>query len=382
MRVSWSLQPAQWSSGCLMVDLSGESGDEVVCFAPPGTSLYDERGVELATWRRGAWTTEGEFMSRRSPIAVDVISFPRTVAEIPGDFVDWARAETASHVEMLRAFAARRPHRSEVTEAARRLSEEMEAFEPEAMERCRGEVDVLVARTELRRRRALRRGTSEAEGLPTSRLLFRRLPVEAILMLTLYAVYRLIRPDGAVSGLAVSLGQLTPNAVFGILMWGYGNVHVVAFFFFMAWVFFVHPGSFRYVRNATIVSAALAVVPYLLLHGSAYSPNADHDVPASAVPMMPALHLAIGVMIGIWGAILCRGTGARLLWASYPFLALGAVIASQPRDPGLTIAWALVAVFLGLVAATLGGQLRDIWRGPPLSLLRLPRLPSLPLRHP
>jgi hypothetical protein len=364
-----------------MVDLSGGSGDEVVCFAPPGTSLYGEHGLELATWRRGVWTSEGEFLSRRSPLAVDAISFPRAVADIPGDFSDWVRYETAAHVEMLRAFAARRPSRTEVTEAARRLSEEMESFEPEVMERCRAEVDVFIARTELRRLRELQDSASEAEASSIGRLLFRRLPVEAVLMLAFYAVYRLIRPAGPVSGLKVPLDQPTPGAVFDVLMWIYGNVHVVALFLFMGWVFFKHPGAFRYVRNAAIVAAVIAVIPYLLLHTSTYAPNSDHEIPASAVPTMPALHLAIGVMIGIWGLLLCRGSIARILWGAYPLLALGAVIASQPRDPGLTIAWALFAVILGLAAATLAGQLRNRWRGPPLPPLRLVRLPSLPLRH-
>lgn len=388
-RASWDLQPAHWSSGSLVVHFSSDPGTEVVCFAPPGTPLHDEHGLGVAFWRRGVWRTEAEFVAKRAPMAIDRFTFAEAIRETPGDFTKWANSETASHVEMLRAFAQRRPHRKDLQQAATRLSEELETIEPEARERCRIEADLAAARSDLLTFGAVEGPVKTIEPTTFSWGILRRFPGQALLMLALYGLYRLVRPEGTANSFVIPLDQLSPEAVFDVLMWVYGNVHVPLSFLFLAWVFFRWNGAFDFLRNAVIATAVVSVIPYLFISGSAYSLDPSQDVPSSAVPTMPALHLAIGIMVGLWGVLLCRSVSARLLWLAYPILALGVVVASKPNNLLLTISGAIAAVFVGLIVAQMldsfttrrrnrsAGRPQGAGR-PRVTAIRLPRLPVLP----
>lgn len=378
---SWELRSAHWSPGEILVESQPDPSSAVVCFAPPGTPLHAERGIEAAFWRRATWQSRAEFVGQRPPASIQEVPFEEALLEIPPNFSDWAGEATASHVEALRAFAQRRRNRTDLKTAASRLCQEVELVGPGILERHRANADAAVACLELDQRRDPER-VKAAAPTPLSWYSLRRLPFQAVLMASLYGLYRVVRPNGFDGSFEATLGQLSLGTVFDLLMWVYGQAHVPIAFAFLGWVLFRRQGAFDFVRNAVIATAVLAILPYLFLGGAVYHSNPSHAVPASAVPTMPALHLAISIMVGLWGVLLCRSWLARIAWLGYPALALAVVIASEPNDLAITIGGGFLAVLLGLVIATVAGRLHRTWRRPQLPQLSRPRIPSLPqIRH-
>jgi hypothetical protein len=362
----------------VVVDFASEADDEVVCFAPPGASLYGEDGLAVATWRRGVWSTDAEFVAGRSPIGIDALKVSEATELIPSDFAKWAERETAAHVEKLRAFAKRRPRQVALAAAATRLCEELESVAPGALERCHIELDVSAARTEMLERQARAREGNAATPTPLEWSRLPRFALQALLFASLYSLYRWVRPDGPSSGFQAPLNQLSPGAVLDVLMWIYGSAHVAMAFAFLIWVFFRRHGAFDFVRNAVIAAAVLSVVPYLLLAaGGVYGGEPSDDVPASAVPTMPALHLSIALLVGCWGFLLVRSRFARLAWLSYPLLTLAVIVASEPNDLSISILWGFLAAVLGSLVAIGAGHLHRSWRPPRMPEVRLPHLPPI-----
>lgn len=378
-RVSWDLRPARWSTGLVIVDLPSEADGEVVCFAPPGAALYSEDGLAVAAWRRGVWSTETDFVAGRRPVEVDPLRLSEVTELIPSDFATWMERATAAHVEKLRAFAKRRPLDEELTAAATGLGEELESVAPGALERCHAELNVYTARTEILERQARTREGDAATPTPfefKSRL--PRFLIQALLFASLYALYRWVRPDGPAGGLDTQLNHLSLSATLDVLMWIYGSAHVAVAFTFLIWVFFRRNGAFDFVRNAVIAAAALSVVPYLFFAtGGVYGNAPSHDVPASAIPTMPALHLSIALLVGVWGFLLVHSKAARAAWLSYPVLALAAVVASEPSDLLLSIVGGLLAAVAASFVAIGAGRLHRTWQSPRLPGIRLPHLPSI-----
>jgi hypothetical protein len=325
------------------------------------------------------WSTEREFIAQRPPRLIEELAVCDAAEAIPSDFASWVKRETTSHVEMLRAFAQRRRQRPELRSAAARLAEELEAFEPGALGRCRAEAESLPARRRFFEFRSSKRVEREVPAsAPLSWGIARRFLTQAALLGGLYGLYRLVRPAGPSTGFQASLGTFSFRTTLDTLMWIYGNAHVIVAFSFLAWVFFKHHGAFEFVRNAVIGAAVAAVVPYLLFSsGGAYGPHQDLDVPSSAIPTIPALHLSIAIVVGCWGILLSRGMPARLMWITYPFLALVVVIISGPNNLVVSIASGVIAAIVGFLAAILAGYLHRSWGLPHLRGLRLSRLPTI-----
>ena len=377
-RLAWDICPSRWNSGPLIVNFPPDSDTELVCFAPPGVSLYGERGLALATWRRGGWRSESEFISGKSPLGTDELTISEVNREIPEDFQLWAQRETVAHIERLSAFAGRRPHLPEWRNAAIRLRDELDRLEPGAVERCRIDVDVAAARSDVLE---ARKETAPPEFIrPTSmsRRELYRLAGQASLLLALYALYRLTRPAESIPGPQTSLVHLPYLSLGDALLWIYGNGHVAIAFGFLAWVFFMHHRAFKFIRNTVLIGAGLTVLPYLLLAPAGiYSAGPAHAIPPSAVPTMPAMHLCIAVLIGCSGALLVRSTLVKVVWLGYPFVTLAAVLASGPSNLLLSVIGGYAAAIVAVLLAWTFGRVRSSWRPPPVLVRRLPRMPVL-----
>lgn len=346
----------------------------VTCFAPPGTSLYGESGPGAASWRRGVWLSEEDFVARRSPARVDEMPFREATESIPSDFSSWVHRETASHLEMLDAFVQERPQLVELSGNATRLRAELETFDPDASDRFREEVELQTARMALQEAGRRECEREIAAPVPLSWGIARRFVVQALLFGSLYWLYRLVRPHGPSAGIQVSLNGFSASALLDVLMWIYGNAHVFVAFAFLGWVFFRRHRAFDFVRNAAFVAAAVSIVPSLLLaSASAYGPHASHDVPASAVPTIPPLHLSIAIIVGFWGAMLSRAPLAKMAWAAYPFITLTVVIASEPLSPIASIVVGCLAAITGIFVATVAGHVHRSWSPP--------KVPEVPLPH-
>jgi len=323
------------------------------------------------------WRSEEEFIARRRPAAIDHLRFEEATDSIPSDFAPWVQRETASHLEMVRPFLRERPHleSDRLSSRARQLRDELEACDPGAFDHLRDEVELAAARIDLREHRRRQRERELPAPISLTWPILTRFTFQAALLVSLYALYRVWRPDGPTAGLQVSLDGLSTGVAFDVLMWVYGNAHVLVAFAFLGWVFFRRHGAFDFVRNATLVAAASSIVSSLLLFPiSAYSSDWSHHIPASAVPTVPSLHLSIAIIAGFWGAVLSRGRPAKLMWAGYPLLSLAAVIASKPLNPGVAVATGFAAALIGLAVALAAGRVHRAW-GPP-------RVPDLSVSRP
>ena len=373
-RLAWDICQSHWNSGPLLVNFPQESDAELVCFAPPGASLHGDRGLELATWRRGIWSSEAEFVSKRAPRVSGPRRLASVSAEIPDDFERWTQRETVAHIERLSAFAQRRPHRPEWRQAADRLCGELEDLYPGAVEECRIDFDVAAARRELLDHEP---GECQPELIPPAKMSKRqihRLFVHVTLLIGLYALYIVARPGTGVDGERAAFPHLS---VADALLWVYGNSHVVVAFGFFGWVFFRRHRAFKFVRNAVLIAAVLTVVPYLLLtpHGI-YPAGATRAIPASAVPTMPAMHLCVAVLIGCCCALLVRSRLAKALWLSYPALTLLAIVASDPRYLLVSVFGGCLVTIFAVLLAWLASLRRRSWRPPPVLIPTLPRIPA------
>jgi len=375
-RAFWDLQPAHWGAGRLAVNQSPDPRQPVVCFAPPGTPLFGESGPDVIGWRRGVWRSEEDFIARRRPAAVDQLRFQEASESIPSDFAPWVQRETASHLEMVRPFLRERPRleSDQLCSRARELRDELEAFDPGAFDHLRDEVELAAARIDLGEHRRQKRERELPAPISLTFPILARFTFQATLFASLYGLYRVLRPDGPTAGFQVSLDGLSTAVAFDVLMWVYGNAHVLVAFAFLGWVFFRRHGAFDFVRNATLVAAAASIVPSLLLFpASTYGPDWSHHIPASAVPTIPSLHLSIAIIAGFWGAVLSRSRPAKLMWAGYPLLSLAAVIASKPLDPGIAVATGFAAALIGLAVALAAGRVHHAWGPPPVPDLAVSR---------
>ena len=351
----------------MAVNLLPDPQQPVVCFAPPGTPLYGESGPEVIWWRRGTWRSEEDFVARRSPTSIEEIRFADADEAIPGDFAGWVHRETASHLERALAFIGERPHLKpdELSSRARQLRDELESVDPGALDRFREEAELAAERRGLKARWIRERERELPGPASLSVPVLARFALQTALLVSLYMLYRAIRPDGPTAAIQVSLNGLSTGTAFDVVMWVYGNAHVFIAFAFLGWVFLRRYGAFDFVRNATLVAAAASIIPSLLLSSaSAYGPDTSHGIPASAVPTIPALHLSIAIIAGFWGAVLSRSRLAKLMWAIYPLIALAVVIASKPQSPWSSVAAGFAAALIGFLLAKAAGRVHHRWSPP------------------
>jgi hypothetical protein len=350
---AWDIQLSRWNFAPVIINYPLDDAREVVCFAPPGASLNGEADVDLAVWRRGTWAAEWEFTAGRPPISVEELGVSKVSDDLPQDFHRWSLRETAAHVERLRAFTQHRTQRDDLVVAADRLEDELLALEPDALERYCLESSMEAARTDLleHRPRSRVRAFDARPVRWTGRHGFVR---QVALLLSLYVAYRLVRPDPQVQGDDFALSQLPFQSIPELLMWAYGVGHVALSFGVIGWVFFRRHMVFEFVRNAVLFAAGLTVIPYLISVSSAvYGRDVTEVVPAGALPTMPAMHLSVALVLGCSTALLSRTLQIRLLWVSYPLLALGIMIASGPSDLGFAIAWGVTAAAVAMALAAL-----------------------------
>jgi hypothetical protein len=349
---AWEVQMSRWNFAPLIVSYPQDETGEVVSFAPPGASLNGEADLDLAVWRRGTWDAEWAFTAGRPPLAVEEIGVVDASADLPSDFYRWGLRETAAHVERLRAFTRHRERRHDLVLAADRLEDELRAIEPDALERHCLQSSMEAARSQLLERR--RRTPAESVSLKSMGWHGRvGLAAQFLLLLSLYGAYRLARPDAPVRDGGLALAQLPFQSVPELLMWGYGYGHVVISFGVLGWLFFRRHTSFDLVRNAVLLAAALTVVPYLALSSSvAYGRDVTEVVPASALPTMPAMHLAVALVLGCSTAIVSRSPVMRLLWVGYPLLTAAILVASRPSDLFFAIVGGTAAAAAAMLLAS------------------------------
>jgi hypothetical protein len=346
---------------------------KVTCYAPPGTSLDGDRGLELGCWRRGTWQRESDLYERCDPVAVERMPMTAVRAALPDDFHAWATHETAAYLARLRTFTYHRPSASGAAETVGALWSDLERAFPQATEHYW----ISETSTSL----ASPGSTSHAEPVRASlesrlspRTMRRRewgaFVVQFAAIPLLYVCYRLfLHHEVEIPGQNVHLGTIFGSPFRSVLLWLYGSAHVPLTFGFLLWVYFRRNLAFMFVRNAVLAGASLAIFGSRLasrLSGEPiYSLSAQHGVPPNAIPTMPAVHLVTAAVLGICGALLVRSRIAQMLWIAYP-LAVVAVITAHPP------LWLLPTLGAGLACALaawglmyLAGRVKPTWSEPP-----------------
>ncbi len=374
----WELHPSDWAVGTLAIrydefDGVGE-GPSVTCYAPPGTSVYGESGLAVARWRRASWSHEAFMVAREAPDRLEAIAVRTVCQEVMPELLDWVEQETAAHVDRLRAFAHRRPRTGGVAEAADDLLGELEEARPDALDRYCLEEDAA----------ALQADAAELTP-PTPRrdVIALRLmrPNDWILLAwqvavlaVIYLGYRVVRPADVTGQVNPSVLRLLTLPLREVLLWLYGQLHVVLTVAFLAWVYFRRNSAFSFIRNALVLAALLALSIYTAASLSHYAtlvwPRPGEWVPTLAVPTTPALHLAVAGIMGFAGVRLFRPASLRLASALYPVAVIGVVAATRPRWLLVTLAGALLASVAGWLAAALVGRRVATWRKPPTLAVR------------
>jgi hypothetical protein len=185
-----------------------------------------------------------------------------------------------------------------------------------------------------------------------------------------------VRPaDVAANALNPPVQALLSLPLREVLVLLYGVLHVPVTGGFLMWLYFRRNSAFGFVRNALVVAMLVAVPVYLLtLSPVAYAgvvrPNPEHWVPTLAVPTMPALHLAVALIIGISGVMLFRPPSWRLASAAYPVGVIAVVAVTAPRWPFLTVGGAILTTFAAWVAAARIGRRVTASRQPPRLAMR------------
>lgn len=352
---SWDFQPSPWSPGALLVNCPDDPTAPLLAYAPPGVSLCGEDGFAAAGWRSAGWPQLGAFLRRGEPEWTRSVEFDCLFAEIPEDFVGWATAATAAHVERLWAIAGRPTCSERASELAGSLGAELEMTAPGALAR--------IAEESFERPRPLPRRRSARR--PASRLLLPGIhraqaldvAVQGGAILLAYLLYLLVREPWAPRGAQVGVGEALALPLGGFGVWLYGLGHVMVPLAFLAWVYFRRPSSFARVRNTLGLAAALAVSVYLLYAPHpVYAAGPPRSVPSGAIATMPALHLVVALTVAVFGVRLSRSPLARLLWLVYPPLVAWILVSTGSRYPQYTIVLALALLAISLLALRLFGS--------------------------
>ncbi len=375
--VTWDFHPSPWSVGTWAVGHGAEPADgEVVCYAPPGTSVHGESGHSVVRWRRARWSHDVFFLAGEAPDDVEEVPFATVCADLSDELLDWAERETAAHIERLRAFARARPRAIRAAEAARDLYDDLSAARPEALEQYCLDADTATLEAEATedlarepRRDVIRlRAMSLLDWLHVAR--------QVTLLAVAYAAYRTVRPaDVAANALNPPIHAILSLPLREVLVLLYGALHVPLTGAFLAWLYFRRNSAFGFVRNALVVAMLVAVPAYLLsLSPVAYAgivrPEPEHWVPTLAVPTMPALHLAVALIIGFSGVMLFRPLSLRLVSAVYPLAVIAVVAVTAPRWPFLTLGGAIVTTVAAWAVAGRIGRRVTTSRQPPRLAMR------------
>jgi hypothetical protein len=361
-RLPWDFRASRWGLGALLVSY-GAAKEPTVAYAPPGTSLRGESGLDTACWRRAAWTSETAFVANERPETLVAVDFDRVHAELPHELRAWAEHETVAHVERLRRFVQRRPGAVAVRSAATVLKADLDRVAPEAFEQyCVTALEESLA------------CEPEPEPVEDAITTHWRRSLYAVgnfaLLALLYIGYRtLLRPDDAIaSGMGIpDVDQLRLGTLASLPLWIYAAGHVVLPFLFLAWLFARRPDSFNFVRNAILFAAGFGIIGYLLI-----MPDADHRVavtpprwvPGGAVPTMPAVHLAIAIVIAWTGFRLARSRAMRAAAVAYPVLVVYVIAASNPSWIAASVLGAELAVCASWIAASGVGAKINAWCQP------------------
>lgn len=341
----WDLYPARASIGTLLVCVVDLDGGAATAYAPPGTSIYGEEALEVASWRRASWPEEEPFVAGRPPERIDQLGPGEVVGEIPSRFHAWAEAETAMHVEQLTAFAGAHANAAPFATAANLLREELELARPGAFERYYEPRDRSASLTEHEGDGDYLRVKNMTPAAWGSFFL------QTLTWVAAYSIYRLIRVpiDG---GFSFGLTDIAVRPLWQVALGIYGHLHVLLTFAFLAWVYFHRHRAFGFIRNTLLLAGAAAALPYVLFSVDAYPRNPSFDIPASAIPTMPALHLTFALVIALSGYLLMPKRRARLLWPAYPLFVVGVLIASDVDRILATVAIAVVAAILAWAVVT------------------------------
>ncbi len=368
--LTWDFYPSPWNFGTFVVHTERGPDGRLTCYAPPGTSLLGDRGLDVARWRRAMWPHEAGFIDGQEPEEKRVLDAVKIPVELPQDFHRWAERETASHVARLLAFSERRPdERKEAALAAAALREELEDAFPGGLERYTNAVDTESLRFEAAKRVARPMPSNVVEWRSMTSRSRLSLAGQLAALAACYGLYRLVRPS-VTAGPDYSFHEVLTQPAVDLLLWLYGAGHVFLTFGFLVWVYFRRHTAYDFVRNAIVLAATLAVIPTALLTWPAVYGSETAGIPANALPAIPSQHMAVAILIGLCGALLAQRSPWRLVWLVYPFFVTTLVFASEPK-------W-LVAWLLGAAAATTAawiaawtiGKRIPNWRPPPALVLR------------
>jgi hypothetical protein len=326
---------------------AGPAGDVsarwLVCFAPPGAILYDEQGLEAATWRRAYWEDEVTFVAGDAPIDTAPVTIAVVREEVPADFHGWVSKQSASHLQRLRAHASRNGWPADAHEAAQQLQAQLTDEFPDALreyyEATSAELDALCIDQPDDETFAL---VNKIPALTMRPAAWAVAVAQAACLLACFDAARIIHtPADTTFVVAMPLRPL-PNYIFA----AYGHLHVLIPFGFLGWVYFRRRSGFYFICGALLLGAALAAAPYLVFP-HVYAAGQSVHVPQIAVPTKPALHLAVAVTVGTSGALLSRSRSYAWLWLTYPIVVVVIIVASRPTAPWLTIGWGVVAAATG-----------------------------------
>jgi hypothetical protein len=330
----WDLRSSPWNHGPLAVHVASDGGD-VVGYAPPGTSVDGEAGLALACWRRATWRDESAFLEADEPEWVEPLDIQLVGCDIPEDFHSWAGWATAAHVARLRAFAGRRPHAVEARLALAALERDLDDFCPDAFDAYCEDFAAEAVRWSARRARRrpepgpalLRPAPRPAAPQPATpwRRHWAWLATQAAMFGGLYWAYRAVRPDGFGFGsMTLSTDLREPLAAFSdALLWLYGQAHVPLTAAFLLWLYFRHDGAFGFVRNVVFLVPALVMVPLVL--NLLVGPVSFHWA-----PVVPAVHVAIALTVGLTAYLLVESRALRIVCAAYPVLVACLAWATAP----------------------------------------------------
>jgi membrane-associated phospholipid phosphatase len=157
----------------------------------------------------------------------------------------------------------------------------------------------------------------------------------------------------------------------------YVNSHFIVTSCLLVWIYLRHNRHFYFVRNMFMVAMGLALIGYLsfptapprflpelgFVDTIAYYADVRHDSALVAVfinpyAAVPSMHVAFALMLAAPAVRLVRRWPAKLLWALYPPLVTGVVIATGNHWWLDAAAGALVALLAALVARYVLSRLR------------------------
>ena len=149
--------------------------------------------------------------------------------------------------------------------------------------------------------------------------------------------------------------------------WTYLNGHFFVTLGAMTFIYSRRNGSFYFVRNAILISMALALVGYwlyptapprllpewgftdsvsqFLYHGTGWIDKGPAGAFVNSYAAVPSMHVCFAVLIGLSMARLVRRRAFRILWYAYPVLVTFVVVATANHY--------FIDVFLGALTAGL-----------------------------